>query len=281
MDYSMPNKVETLMPSTIETIDLGMFRFIDENLNLHTTSNEGFKKVPTLWLGTERTYQIKDNKEIRDSVGKIKLPVITINRDSIAKDPAFKGSFQAHMFENSDYKGGAITRIRRVQQEKTRNFKNADIARSNKDPNATGKTDSNKVVYEYLTSPIPTYVTVMYTIVLRTEYQQQMNDLMTPFITRTGQLNTFLFTQDGHRYEAFIQSDFSENKNTTSLNEDERMFETKISIKVLGYLIGEGPNREKPEITIRENAVEVKISRERVIVGDKAPWKKKDKDYRE
>lgn len=269
------------MPSSIETIDLGIFRYVNEELNLHTTTNSGFKKVPTIWLGTERTFQVKNNKDIRDGVGKIKLPLITVNRDSIAKDPAFKGSFQAHIFENPDYKGGAITRVRRVQQEKTRNFKNADVARSVGDVNATGKIDSNKVVYEYLTSPIPTYITVMYTVVLRTEYQQQMNDLMTPFITRTGQLNSFLFSQDGHRYEAFIQSDFSENKNTTSLNEEERMFETKINIKVLGYLIGEGPNRDKPEITIRENAVEVKISRERVIVGDKTPWKKKDKDYRE
>ena len=59
------------------------------------------------------------------------------------------------------------------------------------------------------------------------------------------------------------------------------MFETKINIKVLGYLIGDGINREKPQITIQENIVEVKISRERVITGDKAPWKKKDKDYRD
>lgn len=277
----MPNKVEILEPSTIETIDLGIYRYIDETLSLHTTTNEGFKKVPAIWLGTERTFQIKNNKDIRDGVGKIKLPIITVNRDSIAKDPAFKGSFQAHIFENGDYKGGAITRVRRIQQEKTRNFKNADVARENDKAEDTGKTESNKVVYQFLTSPIPTYVTIMYTVVLRTEYQQQMNDLMTPFITRTGQLNSFLFEQDGHRYEAFIQSDFSENKNNVSLNEDERMFETKITIKVLGYLIGDNINRDKPQITIRENAVEVRISRERVIVGDKAPWKKKDKDYRE
>jgi len=277
----MPNKVETLEPSTIETIDLGIYRYVNENLDLSTTTNEGFKKTPVIWLGTDRLFQVKNNKELRDSVGKIKLPIITVNRDSIAKDPSFKGSFQAHLFENSDYKGGAITRVRRIQQEKTRNFANADVARSSKDSRNTGKSDNKKIVYEFMTSPIPTYVTVMYTIVLRTEYQQQMNDLMTPFITRTGQLNSFLFEYDGHRYEAFIQSDFSENKNTTSLNEDERMFETKVSIKVLGYLIGDGPNRDKPQITIRENAVEVKISRERVIVGDKVPWKKKDKDYRE
>ena len=277
----MPNKVEVLEPSSIETIDLGIYKYVDENFDLHTTTNDGMMKVPVIWTGTERTFQIKNNKDIRDSVGKLKLPLVTINRDSIAKDPNFKGSFQAHIFENNDYGGGAITRARRIKQVKTRNFANADFARTVENPKDTGRSDNKKIVYEYLTSPIPTYVTVMYTIVLRTEYQQQMNDLMTPFITRTGQINSFIFEYDGHRYEAFIQSDFSENKNTAALNEDERMFETKISIKVLGYLIGDGPNREKPQITIRENIVEVKISRERVITGDKAPWKKKDRDYRD
>jgi len=277
----MPNKVQTLEPSTIETIDLGIYEYIDESLNLHTTTNEGFKKTPVVWLGSDRLFQVKNNKDLRDKVGKIKLPIITVNRDSIAKDPQFKGSFQAHLYEDNDYKGGAITRVRRIQQEKTRNFANADFARSALDSRDTGRSNNKKIVYEFLTSPIPTYVTVMYTVVLRTEYQQQMNDLMTPFFTRTGQLNSFIFEYDGHKYEAFIQSDFGENKNTTSLNEEERMFETKVQIKVLGYLIGDGVNREKPQITIRENVVDVKISRERVITGDKAPWKKKDKDYRD
>lgn len=282
MEYSMPNKVETLEPSTIETIDLGMYNYINESLDLHTTTNAGFKKAPVIWLGTDRLSQVKNNKEIRDSVGKLKLPLITINRDSINKDPSFKGSFQAHMYEVGDYKGGVITRARRIGQEKTRNHANAKVARAKNNASETGKpNDNQKIVYEFLTSPIPTYVTVMYSITLRTEYQQQMNDLMTPFFTRTGQLNSFLFDHDGHRYEAFIDGNFTENKNTTALNEDERTFETKINIKVLGYLIGDGVNREKPQITVRENVVEVKISRERVITGDKAPWKKKDKDYRE
>tara|TARA_Y100000114_G_scaffold138120_1_gene140871 strand:- start:3488 stop:4321 length:834 start_codon:yes stop_codon:yes gene_type:complete len=277
----MPNKVEILEPSSIETIDLGIYRYVDEKFDLHTTTNDGMTKVPVIWTGTERTFQIKNNKDIRDSVGKLKLPLVTINRDSIAKDPNFKGSFQAHVYENNSYGGGAITRARRIKQVKTRNFANTDFSRTTQNPEDTGRSDNKKIVYEYLTSPIPTYVTVMYTVVLRTEYQQQMNDLMTPFITRTGQINSFIFEYDGHRYEAFIQSDFTENKNTTALNEDERMFETKINIKVLGYLIGDGINREKPQITIQKNIVEVKISRERVITGDKAPWKKKDKDYRD
>ena len=59
------------------------------------------------------------------------------------------------------------------------------------------------------------------------------------------------------------------------------MFETVVQIKVLGYLIGEGKNRERPKVTIRENYVKIRVSRERVIVGDKIPWKEKDNDYRE
>jgi len=279
MDYSMPDKVITLEPSTLETIDTGIYRWVDETLNLSTTTNTGFEKTPVLWLGTERAYQIKSNKELRDSAGKLKLPLITVNRDSFSKNPDFKGIFQAHLPEKNDFKGGSITLTKRIQQEKTRNFANSYKRRVLKNGDETGRIDNSEIVYESLTSPIPTYVTCMYSITIRTEYQQQMNDLVTPFITRTGQINNFLFEQDGHRYEAFIEQEFSENKNTTNLGEEERMFETKIQIKVLGHLMGEGVNREKPKITIRENVVKVRISRERVIVGDKIPWKKKNNDY--
>ena len=279
----MPAKTKeiTFLPSTIETIDTGIYEWLDGVLSLHTTTNDGFKKVPVLWLGTERAFQIKNDLRIRDKVGKLKLPLITLNRESLAKDPNFKGSFQAHITENSDYKGGGpATVARTIRQDKTRNFANADTRRRDGNGNETGRGENKKVVYNTITMPVPTYVSVMYAITLRTEYQQQMNDLVTPFITSTGQINSFLFEKDGHRFEAFIQQDFAENKNA-NLGEDERMFETKVQIKVLGYLVGEGVNREKPKVTIRENAVEIKISRERVIVGDTRPWSRDDFDYRE
>jgi len=46
------------------------------------------------------------------------------------------------------------------------------------------------------------------------------------------------------------------------------MYETKIDIKTLGYIVGEGKNQEKPKIVYRENAVDVKLPREKVIFGD-------------
>ena len=79
------------------------------------------------------------------------------------------------------------------------------------------------------------YVKVTYDVVLRTEYQQQMNDLITPFISRPGQLNHFVMRDNGKMYEGFIES-YNSSNNLNALGEDERKFETTVSIKVLGYI---------------------------------------------
>ena len=275
----MPVKEIVIQPSNIENIDTAMFEYV-RDLELQTHTNDGLQITPVIWLGTERAYQIKNNKALRDDVGKLHLPMMSVNRDSIAKDPAFKGAFQAHMQEHPDYKGGVITIVRRVQQEKTRNFANADTSRERKG-DETSRRNNNKIVYEEITIPNPSYITVMYTLAIRTEYQEQMNNLVAPFISKTGNINSFLIKRHGWKYEVFIQQEFTENKNVDNLGEEERMFETKIQFKVLGVLVGEGLNREKPKVTIRETRTDVRISRERVIVGDKRPWVKKDKDYRE
>mgnify|MGYP001421027084 CR=1 FL=1 len=281
MDYSMPIKHEPFEPSTIESIDTAMYKYIDEELNLHTTTNKGFEKAKVLWLGSERAFQVKKDKELRDSAGKLILPLITVHRDSVSKDPAFRGAFQANVFEHPDYKGGAISISRRIKQDKTRNFANNKANKESTGANQTNRIRNSKIVYQEIIIPAPVYVAVTYTITLRTEYQQQMNTLSTPFMTKTGNINSFMLKNDNYRYEAFIQPDFSENKNLDNLAEEERMFETKVQIRVQGYLIGEGENREKPKATIRENRVKVRISRERVMIGDKIPWKDKDDDYRE
>ena len=69
--------------------------------------------------------------------------------------------------------------------------------------------------------------------------------------------------------------------NISNLNEEERKFQTKINMRVMGYLIGEDKNQIKPRVVIRENAVEVKIPRERVIFGDINENLDKDAFYRD
>ena len=268
--------------STLETIDTGLYEWVNEFLDIHTQTNKGMFKVPVLWLGTERVYQIKNDQRIRDKVGKLILPLMTINRDSVDKDPSFRGSFQANIKEANDYRGGATKRSRKINQEKTRNFQNSIANIATNQEQTTGKIkDNNQIVYDNYNAPMPVYVSIMYTVTLRTEYQQQMNDLLQPFVTTTGQINSFIFDKDGHRYEAFIQSGFGMNNNTTNIGEEERMFETKVQIKVLGYLMGEGYTRSRSVNARRENRAKIVITGERTMVGDKIPWKTKDNDYKD
>ena len=50
MDYLMEieSSGKQIQPSTLETIDVGFYEYIDDVLNLHVTSNDGFKKVPVV-----------------------------------------------------------------------------------------------------------------------------------------------------------------------------------------------------------------------------------------
>ena len=95
-----------------------------------------------------------------------------------------------------------------------------------------------------------------------------MNELVSPFATLGGHVNSFSIRRDGHRYETFLQADFGMSSNVSDFGDDERKFESNLTFEVLGYIIGEAPNGDRPKIIRRQNAVEVKIPRERVILGD-------------
>ncbi len=285
MDFSMPDKQYEFkfVPSTIEDIDLSVKNYIDKTLNLHTITNEGMKKVPVLWLGTERSYQIKNNSDIRTTEGELKMPLITIERSSLEKDKTFKGAVQAHLQsptgDSRSYRNGVFRVISQINQEKTRNFQSAEAKRKKGQPYHPH--GSKKIVYDVYYVPLPVYVKAMYSINLRTEYQQQMNNLVTPFISTTGQINHFLMRTENHTYEGFIEASYDQSNNLSSLGEEERKFETKVTIKVLGYIHGDGsPNEERPKVIKKETIVEISLPRERVILEDEIPWIKKDNKYR-
>ena len=92
-----------------------------------------------------------------------------------------------------------------------------------------------------------------------------MNELVAPFVTRTGQANAFTMKRNGHIYEAFIDQGFIQTNNVADLAEEMRMFNTDITIRVLGYLIGEGENDDRPIVRVHENIVEVTFPNEGVV----------------
>ena len=259
----------TFMPSTIETIDFSLNDWLEEELGIFCTTNEGWKKVPLVWSMPERSFQIKDNKDLRKKDIFV-LPAVSIERTSLEKDPNMKGVAWSHIPRQNDPKGGAITVARRIKQSKTSNFQNADAQRIYGQKTYPYKSD--KVVYETITMPLPTYVVINYKLVVNTEYQQQMNEIITPFLAYTGQINNFFIAKDGHKFEGFVQGDFGLENNTSNLSEEERSFKTTINLKVLGYLMGSDKNDNQPKVTIRESAAQFRITNERVILDDKKEY---------
>jgi hypothetical protein len=251
--------------STIETIDKSVLNFV-KGLNLGTETNKGFKPVPVIWGTAERAYQVKKNKDIRDKQGLLILPIISIKRMSFTKSRVSPGAFQGNVPEHADSDGGSLSVSRVLYQQKTMEFANADALKLYGQKNYPSQ--NPKIVYKTVSVPMPVNVEVMYEITLRTEYQQQMNDLMTPFATRPGTVNFVRLIEKDHKYEGFIQESYSSSDNLADFSGDERKFETKIQLKVIGYIVGEGKNREKPHYSIKENAVEIKIPRERITLGE-------------
>ena len=116
-------------PSTLETIDYAVYDWLDKELDIFSTTNKGFEKVPVIWVAAERSRQVKNNKNLRDKSGALIFPIITLQRDGFTKDLTKKGMFFGNMDPYPDKKGGSVTVARRINQSKTANFLNADSYR--------------------------------------------------------------------------------------------------------------------------------------------------------
>jgi len=281
----MPNEYYEIQPSTLETVDYALYDFLNDRLNNFNNSNDGWKKVPIIWTTAERSFLSKNNKDLRDKDGTINLPLLTIERTSIAKDLNKKGAYYGNpALHNDPIRGGRISISRRIVKDKTNNFAVADNIKKFEDTNRKPNrqpyfpSKNTKIVYETISIPMPVYLTINYNVTMRTNYIQQMNQLTTPFATLGGHINSFLIKKDGHKYETFLRSDFAYNNTISNMGDSERIYETTFNFEVLGYIIGEGPNGDRPRIIKTENAVKVKIPREHVILGD-IPRHGKDKGF--
>ena len=184
---------------------------------------------------------------------------------------------------------------RRINQEKTALFASSNSMKKTGGDLGLGSAPSTaatsaqqffpvknkQIVYESIYTPLPVYISVNYTVTIKTLYQQHINEALTPFITKTGNWSIAEIGYDGHIYEAFLPDDYGANNNVSDLGEDERLFETKFDVRVLAYLIGHAPNQDGPEQGIIENIVKVRLPREQVIFEDPHPRSDKGQFYKE
>ena len=269
------NAAYSLAASSLEDIDSALYNHINDKFNIFVDTNKGFEKVPVIFSIPERAYQIKKDPTLRTENGRTLIyPLISMLRNNVIVNPANKARYGVDIPPYFDYykRGGSIEIARQIQQDKTKNFANADSIRrssTKKDKNhQTFPGENSNVVYESLYVPMPTYVEVEYNITLISEYQQQMNELVAPYMAKTGKPSVFRVEHEGNKYECFVDESFSAENNTSGLDVNERLFKTNVSMKVLGYIIGSDKNQDTPVIVHRQSAAKIRFQRERVILGD-------------
>ncbi len=254
--------------SQLETVDLAIYEWLNEKMNIFCNTSEGWNKVPITWVSAERSFQIKNNKDLRDERGTLIMPLMVVERTGINKSNDSRGAyFNSIPNVSDDY---VITKT--INHKKTAEFTNADSLYNNSHDNyreADRNKNNTNVVYVYKKIQRPIYVTMDYKISVMSQYQQQMNEIIQPFIVFTGSQRYFIAEKDGHRFEVFIDPAFAQSNNLDTLESEERRYITNITLKVYANLVGLGSNDDSPLFKTVENAVKVKISKESVIFPKK------------
>lgn len=262
----MEKDLANLNLPTLKTVDQAVFNYV-KNLSITSFTNKGQKNVPVIWMGAERSFQIKRQQELRDNNGVLILPQIVVARTGMSKSLTWKGTYYGVIPEVNDKKGGVVNISRRLTETKNSEFQRANsINKTKGNINFKSSPKENKIVFEHLSIPIPIYLDMTYQITVRTEYQNQMNEILSPFFDSTGGSKYITAESEGWKFECFFEEGIGLDNNIGNFDESERIFKTQLDLKALGYIIGSGNNQEKPKKVIRENAV--KISLEERVVDD-------------
>lgn len=264
------NNFQQINPSTLETVDFAVYDWVDSILDISVNTNEGFKKVPVVWLSQERVFQIKNGLEFKDFDNQsIVYPYIVIKRESFVNTPAGERPIPANIFPKKDYKRGSFRIAHKIiQQEKTSNFVNADSYRSVGQINFRNKNKVPAIVYESWYIDYPVYHTISYKITARTNYQEQINEILQNFARSSGGINLVNISHDIHHYEAFKQ-DGTSTDNSENLGEEEKYYEYSFELKVLGYTTTIGDNKLTPVYVVRESPAKIRFQRERSLFNEK------------
>ena len=245
--------------STLEAVDAAVVEWIDKELNISCETSDGFTKVPVVWTTPERAFQIKNNKDLRDINGTINPPLIAVERTSISKDSKNNATYFANLPPNLD----VIYISKRINQEKSSEFQKAQRAKqTGRISFVSPRKESKKVVYEYQTIMAPIYATLTYTINIFTNYLQQMNEIVHPFITRPGSTRYILIEKNGYKFELFIEPRIESKNNVNNLEQEERKYNTTITFYVLGNINSDSLNEPDKVIKTYENAVDIKFPKE-------------------
>lgn len=194
---------------TLYTIDNAILRYMNERIKPIVTQNNVSVKVPVIYGNPERWKSAQRDGIMRDSIGKIQLPMIMIRRTGMKKS-----------IINSP-----------VNKYLERTFETGWNRRNPYDQFAVknGITPSR----EYVTTTLPDYYEITYRCMIWTEYMEQMNSLVENISFETdqywGETNNYKFRTSVKSFEPMTELPITE----------DRVVRTQFDMTVYAYLLPE------------------------------------------
>jgi hypothetical protein len=263
-----PTTIPNLDLPSMETVDGAVINWL-EKLNIHANGRHGFQKVPVIWGTAERVFRAKQQQELRDGSGTLIFPIITVYRTDWEKAGTKKGAFYANLPALKNMEGGVVTIAREIKHDRTQEFMNNEARQKTGKLNYRFGADEKPTlnVYEYETLPIPVSVEFSYEIGVITSFQTQMNEIEQVFLTfePIDNASYFHINYDQHNFEAWLEGKSSKTNSDKEISFEERKFQTKFNLKVLGRLLGQGVNQENPKVVRKEGITKIQFGAEFVV----------------
>lgn len=268
-------------PCTVEDVDRAVFNLFNRELPMSYDQHQEVKKIPVIFATGERFAVLRRKRPLRDKVGALILPLISIQRTGISQEitrGARPGAGQ----------GGPITIRKKISKEdpayqalanKVRLKNQDDVAhpknfidestkqgvepgklatRRNPSPQHSshrqGKIidlqDISENVFEVITMPPVKFYEAKYEITFWAQYTQQMNDMVTTVMSsyNSNHKRTFrLETDKGYWFVAYVDSDLNPGNNYDDFTDEERIVRYTFSLSVPAYIIApENPGSGAP-----------------------------------
>jgi hypothetical protein len=245
VDFDMP-------PSGIKDVDKALFNLFDVVLNLQVSTRNETKRVPVVFAGGERFALTKSGRPIRDKSGAVIAPIISIHRSGVklgaepqlafgtdtgdiaikrrldASDRSYQQLVNRHGIRNQDN----VTSQRNVLSPLGRVASRRPRGETELGPNLTNEIGDN--IFEVITIPTPTFMTLQYDITLWTSYIGEMNQLLE---TVCACSEVRIDTDRGYWYVMYLDTDVTTDDSFADYTTNKRYVRSKFSAHVPTYVL--------------------------------------------
>lgn len=195
---------------TLYDVDYALYYHLSENIKPRIDENGSSIPVPVMFTNGEKWSQIRQYGFLRDNNKKVLAPIIAIRRTGVSQDdrlPIVDTNLFTPKFKVIPYKTMGMKYDRKAGQYLTN--------------------DSQ----EFYVTDVPIYVRIAYELILWTDLQEQMNNLVQPILGVSDHV-----WGDYYKFRVNVQDITHDNVNVPG---EDRLVKSTMTLQVDGYLRNE------------------------------------------